>query len=99
MQPRSDLERCVILLQGAPAAMLGLILWQQLSDTPEAATWLSAEEKRLLSALLVKSRSTASSSTAESSRAPSAHDAYDRTACASATRCRRRRCRWKGLGC
>ncbi|MGV0347062.1 MFS transporter [Corynebacterium sp. HMSC036E10] len=35
-------------IQGLPAAVLGIIFWFTMADSPEEATWLSEEEKRTL---------------------------------------------------
>jgi ACS family 4-hydroxyphenylacetate permease-like MFS transporter len=39
-------------LEGLPSAILGLVAFAYLRDTPEKATWLSADEKRTLSQTL-----------------------------------------------
>ena len=36
----------LFLLEGLPSAILGLVVFYYLDDTPEKATWLTAEEKR-----------------------------------------------------
>lgn len=38
----------MFLLEGLPCAVLGVVAWFYLTDRPEQAQWLSAEEKRLL---------------------------------------------------
>ncbi|MFD9813515.1 MFS transporter [Streptomyces sp. NPDC059080] len=38
----------MFLLEGLPCLVLALAVWRRLADSPEQATWLSAEEKELL---------------------------------------------------
>lgn len=40
--------RWLFLIEGAPAAIIGLILLAVLTDRPQDATWLSADEKRVI---------------------------------------------------
>ncbi|RKU05384.1 MFS transporter [Burkholderia sp. Nafp2/4-1b] len=40
------------LLEGLPTVFVGLLCYRFLSDTPEAARWLSADEKRVVAAAL-----------------------------------------------
>ncbi len=38
----------VFLLEGIPSIVMGFVTWFYLTDKPEVATWLSAEEKRVV---------------------------------------------------
>lgn len=39
----------MFLLEGLPSAVMGIIVWLYLDDTPDAATWLSGLEKKMIS--------------------------------------------------
>jgi ACS family tartrate transporter-like MFS transporter len=44
--------RWIFLIEGAPAVVLGLIVFFYLDDRPQEATWLSAEEKQLVASAI-----------------------------------------------
>lgn len=46
--------RWLFLLEGAPAVLLGIVAWFYLTDTPQQAAWLNAEEKAALAAQLAR---------------------------------------------
>jgi MFS transporter, ACS family, tartrate transporter len=47
----------LFLLEGIPAVFLGLVVLRLLSDRPESASWLNADEKRVLIQLLARDQS------------------------------------------
>jgi MFS family permease len=48
----------MFLIEGLPCVLLGIIAWRFLVDRPDAASWLSADERRLLAAGLEAPRGT-----------------------------------------
>ncbi|WP_322029666.1 MFS transporter [Paraburkholderia sp. J76] len=64
----------LFVLEGMPAALLGCVAFFYLDDTPRAARWLSAEEKRTLEAALAEPTDTLAMPTA-----PMPHTARERS--------------------
>jgi ACS family 4-hydroxyphenylacetate permease-like MFS transporter len=66
----------LFLLEGLPSAILGLVVYAYLDDSPQRAGWLDAEEKRTLAATLAAEHRqdvTADASTSHPSRTSQAH--------------------------
>lgn len=47
----------MFLVEGIPCMVLGYIFWRTMADSPQQATWLSAEEKQILRAAVSRGRS------------------------------------------
>lgn len=57
----------LFMVEGLPAALLGIAVWFYLDDKPEQATWLSRAEKRCLQHMLQQEQQPAPHSNSESS--------------------------------
>ena len=46
----------VFLIEGVPSVLMGFVTWAYLTDKPEQATWLTADEKRIVHAELQRDK-------------------------------------------